>query len=306
MKNSPLRKIALSALALCFVASGWAARHFTASGSQPLLAIPQAFMAIGNGQAWSMSSQFQQELAIATSSGLYKLSDQGAQLRMTFAQPGLANSFANQYHDPHKPCVIEMAIDGRGYPSMELSTFRDFKGKISGANPAIAAPRSIASAFTIAHELGHCMLYAQAEGLPNQLVEKQAAKTIGQGLALSPAASKTAFHLFHESHSDAIALIALARRMTQTDFDAMAQLLLTRRQAAYLANSPDGRHDSHATFRIIALAQGMGWSALSKLEGEAARSAALDLASRGSVAAILDRPTSFGLSSENLKQAPQN
>lgn len=248
-----------------------------------------------------MSSQFQREMEIETSSGLYQFSPQGAQLRTTFAQPGLANSFANQYHDPNKPCVIEMAIDGRGYPSMEISTFREFNGSVSGARPAMAASRAIATAFTIAHELGHCMLYSQADGLAHQLVGNHAAKLTGHALALSPAASKTVFHLFHESHADAIAMIAMARRMNQSDFDAMLKMLSTRRQSAYLANSSDQSHDSHATFRIIALAQEMGWSKLSKLEGEAARSAALDLASRGTVSAILDRPAAFGLSHPNLK-----
>jgi uncharacterized membrane protein len=172
-------------------------------------------------------------------------------------------------------------------------------GKITDSDPDITPSRSLATAFTIAHELGHCMLYAQAAALPLELVQKRASEVLGHRLALSEDASKKIFHLFHESHADAIALIAMSQRMNASDFDAMARLLLTRRKASYLEQSSETHHDSHATFRIIVLAQEMGWNTISKLDGDGARKTALSWASHGTVASIIDRPITFGLNAKN-------
>lgn len=286
----PLRAIILS---ICIgVAAGLGAASLlgrSAPGSPKLGAIKAASEALWTGKAKAMSEAFAHEIAVEKSSGAYAFPAQGIEFRLIFGAPGALNSFSKFNPASSKPCRLELAIDGSGDPSLRASTFSRFSGKILDAPLHMPAADALASAFTVAHELGHCDLHARPSAAPAEaFLASMASKGFSAGTESTAAAkryfqSQFGYVSFQESYADGLALIALARRMSPQDFDAAAKMLLLKRQISSSLLESGKYPTPYQTQLAIPIILQQGHAKLAKLQSQGASQLAMEAAAQGSI-----------------------
>lgn len=296
----PLRAIIIS---ICIgVAGGLGATSLLgrlAPGSSKLAAIQEGAEALWTGKAEAMREVFAHEIEIEKKSGAYALPSQGVGLRLIFGAPGALNSFSKFNPKSSNPCMLVLAIDGSGDPSLRASTFPLFSGKIFEAPTQMPPPEALASAFTVAHELGHCDLHARPSSAPADAFISSMAE---RGFPASPADKDSAeryfqsqfgYVSFQESYADGLALIALARRMSRQDFDAAAAMLLLKRQRSSSILESGKYPTPYQTQLAIPIILQQGHAKLAALESRGAAELAMEAAAEGSML-FLGKPQADG------------
>lgn len=260
-----------------------------APGSSKLAAMQEAAEALWTGKANAMREAFAHEIAQEKSSGVYALPSQGVGLKLIFGEKGALNSFSKFNPASTKPCMLELAIDGSGDPSLRASTFSSFAGKILDSPLLMPPPEALASAFTVAHELGHCDLHARPSAAPAEaFFASMASKGFPASPGSKPAAeryfqSQFGYVSFQESYADGLALIALARRMSALDFEAAAKMLLLKRQRSSLRLESGKYPTPYQTHLAIPFILQQGHAKLAELQSPEASRLAMAAAAQGSI-----------------------
>ena len=295
-------------------ALGWGALDAAgraAPGTSLPVAASQALRAHRLGQASIMRAAFESEIQRSLSGGSFLARADLVGLKLTYAAPGRSNSLSRWRPQASPPCRLELSIDGEGSPSLEAA-FAGFSGRLDGAAPAMGAPRQLASAFTVAHEMGHCALHAQGESAPAKALDAELD-------ALAPARSegerarvrsmlKTPFGLalFHEGFADVEALAALARRMDDASFARAASKLLAKRETTAAALAAEGQLTPYQTAWALRQALPLGRARLASMDARRVNAWALRCAAQGALAflgADPERAQRLGLSAGDAEAA---
>lgn len=281
-------------------------------GSPRLGAIEQASKALWSGQASAMAQAFSNEIALERSSGVYALPVQGVEFKLTFGAQGSLNSLSKFNPSSSAPCMLELAIDGSGDPSLRSSTFSKFEGMLSGADKALAPAAAMASAFTVAHELGHCDLHARPSDDPAKaFISLLASLSLPQDHEAEKAAgryfhSRFGYVSFQESYADAMALIALSKRLSPQDFDDAGQMLLIKRRESAGIKELGGYPTPYQTHFAIPAVLRKGQAALAALQSPQSGELALRAASEGAALFLGDaQPDGSVLAAKAFPSSPK-
>lgn len=273
-----------------------------APGSNPILAFSDMVTSGLNGQMLVMSHAFDADLSAQRQSGLYGISADRADLRLVFAARGNSFSYARVPNEALEPCLIDMAIDGNGSPSLHMSAFSSYVGAAPrGSDPTLSSSKALAASFTLAHELGHCMFGSSGSATAALALARASGNSGAERVEAALAFVKTPFGkaMMDEGLADAMAIMSLSRRLSARDLSEASRLIIERRREVTQAfaninrlSDEDAHHTQYALRELLTREP----AALATVRGQQALDLAVASAAEGVATFFHARPDALASS----------